>query len=289
MSTPSPIRPRSKAIRVLQFVVTLYAVWLVAIFFMQRSILFPRSLANQRYAPPPPKVEVWSAKRPDGVTAQALFRPSLSTSAGPRPIAMLLHGNAMLAGDWLDWADDLAAEGLHVLIPEFRGYGASEGSPTRESIVGDAAALLEMARADPRVDGDAIVLYGRSIGGAIAAEVAAATATPPAALIVHTAPARISDLAWRFAAPPFLVRDNFDAESALRSLAGRMHIQVFDHDRDEVIPRGHGARLAAAAGVELVTLRGSHNMFDRGEDERRLESAVSAAALRAAGRGDSTP
>lgn len=273
MSAAKP-RRRSLLHRLLRIAALVYALWLVALFVAQRTIIFPSALVNDRYVPPPEGVEVWRERRPDGVTAFAWFVPAQGDASAPAPAIVLLHGNAMLVGDWIAWAERLSRGGVHVLMPEFRGYGASEGSPTREALVGDTVAMIEALGRDPRVDRNAIVLYGRSIGGSIAAEAAAALAEPPAALVLHTAPARIAELAWRFAAPPLLVRDAFDAESAVTALRGRTDITVIGHDRDEVVPSAHAERLAGAGGVPLVTIGGTHNAFAGAEDRRRFEGVI---------------
>jgi uncharacterized protein len=257
----------------LKLIVLIYGFWLLAVFVMQRSILFPRGMANARYAPPPANVEIWREQRPDGVRADAWFVPAPGVVT-PAPAIVLLKGNAMLAGDWLDWAEAFGASGVHVLIPEYRGYGVSEGAPSRAALVGDATALITRLMSDPRVDAKNVVVYGRSIGGAIAAEALAETPSLPRALILHTVPARVADFSWRFLAPPFLVRDRFDAESAVAKLRGRLDITVIGHDRDEIVPYSHSDRLARAAGVERVGLEGTHNGFDSPDAEFRFARLI---------------
>jgi uncharacterized protein len=290
-----PLTPLARIRRVIEFVIVAYALWLIAIFVMQRSILFPRSLANGRFAPPPAAIEVWREPRPDGIDAIAWFLESRDDDDAPktrRAAVVLVHGNAMIAGDWLAWAESIAERGAHVLLPEYRGYGDAAGSPSRDALVGDLQAMLARLRADPRVNPEAILVYGRSIGGTIAAEAAVANsgaevATPPSHLILHTAPARIRDYSWRFGVPPFLVRDPFDAIAALTELRGRTTITIFGHDRDEVVPARDAERLATAAGVETISFRGTHNAFGDRREQLRFEElmrwAVDDAIARAAG------
>ncbi|MDZ4754284.1 MAG: alpha/beta fold hydrolase [Phycisphaerae bacterium] len=253
-----------------------YSGWLAVVYLGQRWILFPRGIVNGRVVSPPSHVDVWHEQRPDGITADAWFVASRAAGAadGRSPAIVLLHGNAMLASDWMDWADSLAQRGVHVLIPEFRGYGRSAGTPSRDALVGDIAAFLNRLRDDPRVDGRSIILYGRSIGGAIAAEASVRTATPPAALVLHTTPARLRDLSWRFGAPPFLVRDAFDTESAVIALRDRVQIAIIGHSHDEIVPFADSERLASLAGVEIVTIAGSHNQFDDASGEEAFEQTI---------------
>jgi pimeloyl-ACP methyl ester carboxylesterase len=253
-----------------------YAAWLVILFFLQRSILFPRMMANAHYAPAPPWIDRWELSRPDGVTASGLFVRAKESERAP--VIVLLHGNAMLAEDWIDWANELSKLKVHVLIPEFRGYGASQGTPSREALVGDTAAMIESLAADPRVEASAIMVYGRSIGGAIAAEAVAklkSEGRPLAAeLVLHTAPARIADLSWRFAAPPFLLRDPFDALTAVTTLRGTTALTVIGHIDDEIVPASDAGRLAAAGGVNAVMLAGTHNRFGSGDADDSFHACI---------------
>jgi len=268
-----------------------YAVWLAILVVMQDTMLFPRAFANTRLVDPPRDAEVWSMRHDDGITTETWFVPAHGGNGEtePRPTIVLFHGNAMLVSDWADWAAALAARGFNVVLPEFRGYGRSGGVPSREALVADATRSIERAMEDPRVDPARIALYGRSIGGMVAAEAAVGLRGPPALVVLHTTPARISDLASRYLAPPFLVRHRFDAEAALRALAARRErtergvfpeFVVIGHRDDEIVPRSHTRRLAAAAGVEPLEVGGTHNRAATMDDENLVDRAIDEAFAR---------
>ena len=65
----------------------------------------------------------------------------------------------------------LSALGAHVLLLDYRGYGLSEGHPSERGVYADARAALHYLMVERGVDPDRIVLFGRSLGAAVAVEV----------------------------------------------------------------------------------------------------------------------
>jgi len=130
-----------------------------------RFVLFPTwALAK---APPRPALdhgEVWTLDSDEG-TIEAFFFP-----AGPSaPAVILAHGNAELIDDQLERAGWYRTQGFTVLIPEYRGYGRSKGSPSEDAVVHDFVAFYDRLRTQPAVDPARIYFHGRSLGGAVAA------------------------------------------------------------------------------------------------------------------------
>lgn len=264
--------------RMLLIALSIYAAYLLFIVLVQDRLLFPRFLVNGRASGFPARFERIALDRGD-FTVEGRFLPAGETT-GPAPTVVLLHGNAMLAEDWVAWADELSARGWNVLLPEFRGYADSGGRPTRAGLVEDAAEFVRRVRADPRVDAARVALYGRSIGGMVAAEAAVLLAeegAPPSAVVLHTTPSRIADFAWRHGAPPFLVRQRFDAVAALsdlRTIAPSTPITIIAHRDDEIVSRRQTLRLSAAAGIDPVEVAGTHNGFASARDELTALGAI---------------
>ncbi len=111
--------------------------------------------------------EVWITAS-DGVRLNAWFLPSLSS---PR-VLVWFHGNAENIGYGLGQLKVFSRLGVNLLALDYRGYGKSEGSPSEEGVYRDAEAayryLLDQRRFAPRE----IVLYGHSLGGAVAVDLA---------------------------------------------------------------------------------------------------------------------
>lgn len=105
----------------------------------------------------------------DGETLSAyLIRPANKSLAQPVTILMF-HGNAGNIGHRVPIAKVLANE-YHctVLQLEYRGYGLSTGIPTEPGLVIDAQTGLDYIRSRSDLDKSKIVVYGQSIGGAVA-------------------------------------------------------------------------------------------------------------------------
>eukprot|EP00903_Cladosiphon_okamuranus_P008811 g8438.t1 len=105
----------------------------------------------------------------DGVTIHGWLLKS--PDAAKVPTLVYFHGNAGNIGFRLLNARQIQLElGCNVLMVDYRGYGKSQGKPTEEGLVLDVEASLRALRESPKsgVDPEKIVLFGRSLGGAVA-------------------------------------------------------------------------------------------------------------------------
>lgn len=108
-------------------------------------------------------------KTPDGLQLDGWFLPADPAAGKPPFCSMLfLHGNAEnisthIASVW--W---LPARGVNVFMFDYRGYGLSEGDPSIEGVHIDANAALETMMHLPAVDPAHAVVFGQSLGGAVA-------------------------------------------------------------------------------------------------------------------------
>jgi len=238
---------------------------LAAVLLLQRPMLFPRYAARPFSSQPPdlPGLESWWLDTPQG-RVEAFCIPGAGVSAQrPGPLALMAHGNAELI-DYLPWdLKPYLAQGISLVLPEYRGYGRSAGSPSERAIRADLHALLLRALQRPEVDPARLVLHGRSLGGgaacALARDCAAAGDCAPAAMILQSSFTSVADMAWRTAlVPRFLVLDPFDNLVALQELD--CPTLVLHGRHDEIIPYAHGQALAQAAKQgRLVSYDAGHN------------------------------
>ena len=194
----------------------------------------------------------------DGGRVEAWLLPGHGVDAEhPGPLVVFAHGNAELIDQWPANLEHYRERGISVLLPEYRGYGRSSGSPSESGIVADFVAFYDLAVARPEIDADRVVLHGRSLGGGVVG--ALARQRPSAAIIVQSTFTSISALAWeKWFVPPFFILDRFDTLAAARAYEGPMLIV---HGRgDTLIPLAHAEALhEAATNAQLVVFDGGHN------------------------------
>jgi hypothetical protein len=243
--------------RVLLVSILIAAGYYLLLFGLQRRMLFPAPRGPARTALPADARH--TSLDAAGARVDAWFLPAL-TPGDRHPALILAHGNAERAEDWAVPVQDLRRAGIAVLLPEFPGYGTSEGSPSQASLTAAALAAYDWLRAQPSVDSGRIIAHGRSIGGGVATRLA--TRRPVAALVLESSITSLRAFARRFLAPGALVRDPFDNLAELRGYHGPL--LVLHGERDEVAPFAHGRALAAAvAGAEFVPMPCGHNDCDR--------------------------
>jgi len=241
--------------------------WWVLVSYFQERFIFPRFLVNADVATSAPDdVEVLLVGKDVNVEA-FLLQAAGSSESRPSPMIVILHGNAELIDDRLDMARRFSDLGYAVLLPEYRGYGRSGGSPGQDVIRKDVLEAIDRATARVDIDGDRVGYYGISIGTAVAADVA--LRRRPACMVFVVPPASISGFAWSFGAPPFLIRHPFRTDEALPQLTEPL--LICSNAQDEVVPPEQARMLHGLAGNStLLEFEGRHNfLFDESEEDRR--------------------
>ena len=103
----------------------------------------------------------------DGLKLQAWYhKPSKN-----KPMAIFLHGNAGNLGDRADKLQELIVMGYGFIIPAWRGFGKSEGTPSLQGLYLDAEAAINFARKEGYKINKTIMI-GESLGTGIATKMA---------------------------------------------------------------------------------------------------------------------
>ena len=234
-------------------------------FFESHLIYFP---GGQRTLIAPPArlgipVERVEIPTEDGVTLVAWVMPAGANSTGLW--LLICHGNAGNLSEFdrpVHYAG-LRSLGLSLLAFDYRGYGESSGAPSEQGLYRDADGAYRYLR-DRGVPADRIVLFGHSLGSAVAINLAGRV--PAAGLIVEGAFTSAVDRGqelYPYVPVRQIARSRF---GSLDKVAGIAAPKLFLHaSRDEVIPLAHGRRLfeAAREPKTFVELQGGHgDAFD---------------------------
>jgi len=149
----------------------------------------------------------------------------------------------------------------NIFIFDYRGYGRSEGSISEEGTYEDARAALQYLRNKKSVDSKRLVLFGRSLGAAVATHLA--IQEDALALILETPFVSIEAMArvvLPFLPIGALLKTKYDVLEMIPR--AKPPVLVLHGDRDDVVPYDQGRRVfeAARAPKEFYTIRGaSHN------------------------------
>ncbi len=200
----------------------------------------------------------------------------------PRPgaqrVLLFLHGNG---GNISHRGDSIAIFhrlGFNVLIFDYRGYGQSYGRPSEAGLYRDAAAAWRYLTETRGIAAKNIVIFGRSLGGAVATQLA--SEVDAGALILESTLSSARDYA-AYAFPllshVLLLRYDFDSVARLQQVD--YPVLVLHSPADQIMPYHLGERVYAAAHEpkQFVQMRGDHNrgfLLSQPEYEQALAAFV---------------
>jgi fermentation-respiration switch protein FrsA (DUF1100 family) len=225
----------------------LYVAYALALFFLQRKLMFPGAPPGPTEAPPGADLERLWIDTPEA-RCEAWFLPP-SQGKAPCPAILFAHGNGERIEQWAEPFRSFSAMGFGVLLVEYPGYGRSRGKPSQKVITRVMIRAFDTLADRSDVDAARIVAMGRSIGGAAVCRL---LPDRPAALVLLSAFTSVRDFARSFLLPSFAVLDPMDNIAALRAYSGPVLIQ---HGlRDATVPVSHARALGRAARSSRVLL-----------------------------------
>ncbi len=183
-----------------------------------------------------------------------------------RGAVLFCHGNAGNISHRLESIAVFRRLGMSVLIFDYRGYGRSEGSPDEQGTYRDAGAAYCCLREDRGIPAERIVIFGRSLGGAVAIELARRLAaesscSKAAGLICEatfTSAVEMGKLIYPLLPVGLLVRNRYDSISKVGGLD--LPVLFIHSPEDDLVPFEHGLALfrAAAKPKEFLRIAGGH-------------------------------
>ncbi|MBM4032615.1 MAG: alpha/beta hydrolase [Planctomycetes bacterium] len=248
---------RRRIVTILATIAAIYCALCVLLYLTQSRLVYfpfreiegtPRSLGLN--------YEEVKLRASDGVELSAWFIPRERA----RGTVLFCHGNAGNISHRLGVISMFHELGFAMLIFDYRGYGASQGSPTERGTYLDAEAAWNHLTNERKVPPQRIVLFGESLGGAVAAWLA--KERTPGALVLQSTFTSLPDIGARlywWLPVRLLSRFRYDARSHVRQ--AKCPVLVAHSPQDEIVPYALGRQLFEAANEpkEFLQLSGSHN------------------------------
>lgn len=214
----------------------------------------------------------------DGVRLHGWYIPR----HGSKQALLFFHGNAGNISHRGASVEIFHRLGLNVFIFDYRGYGKSEGKPDEKGLYKDARAAWRYLSKERGFGQEEIILFGRSLGGAVAAELA--TEIQPGGLILESTFSSAKDVAnavFPILSRLIFLRYDFDTAAHVRRVA--CPVLVLHSPDDEIIPFRLGEKVFQAANEpkSFVKMRGDHNsgiLMSQPDYERALGAFVSLAS-----------
>lgn len=234
--------------RLLVFLSYLYVGILALLLFLENRLLFHPTTAAQKWEDPPPYLEVQDVEliAADGVHIHSWWTTPQSWKPDDGAV-LLCHGNAGNISMW-GWqiGEWVIQRKQAVLAFDYPGFGKSSGSPTEAGCYAAADAAYDYLTQTLLVPGTRVLLYGESLGGGVATDLASRHHCR--ALILASTFTSFPDLAqqlYPFFPGRWLVRNQFRNIEKIRNC----HCPIFmgHGTADELIPFSQGQRLFAMA------------------------------------------
>jgi fermentation-respiration switch protein FrsA (DUF1100 family) len=263
---PRTMARRRRVMRLAIIAVSAYVVYCAIVWSLQEQLIYPRHVAGEPGGDPPSDVVVLKHAFAGGTTVAWLALPEQT----PAPLVVFCHGNAELIDHNVSMLRQYQQMGCAVLMPEYRGYGRATGRPGQKRIAEDIAWFIEQAVEHDGVDGERIVYHGRSLGGAVAADLA--TRRIPDALILQSTFTSVIAMARGTFVPSFLIIHPYRTDDVLRTLD--VPVLIMHGTHDDIIPVAHARALAdLSSRATLIEFDCGHNDFP-GRDGPRDWDAI---------------
>ncbi len=244
---------------VLILLLAVLAALMARLYFFQDALIFPRT--REIYRTPADAPFQWEYEdvyvTVDGEKTHGWFIP-LEDARG---YVLFSHGNAGNIADRLESIQLLRRLGFSVLAYDYGGYGRSEGRPSEKRVYADVEAMWRYLTETRGIAPEEIVVFGRSLGGAAAAHLAAHT--EPAAVVLESTFTSIPDVVRSIPLLGWVLAPG--VRHTLPSIQKVPHIRapllIIHSEDDNIIPYAHGRRLydAATPPKEFLDIQGDHN------------------------------
>jgi fermentation-respiration switch protein FrsA (DUF1100 family) len=247
-------------VSILTIAISIYLLLALLLYLFQGRMVFLSNLPDRALIASPSDIglnyEDVSLTTSDNERLHGWYVPA----ANSKGVLLFFHGNAGNISHRLESIKIFHELGLDTLIIDYRGYGQSTGKTTEQGTYLDAQAAWDYLINNRGIPADRIIIFGRSLGGAIGAWLG--VQNNPAAVIIESSFSSGVDMARRIY--PFMpVRLITRLQYPVADYAAQLNCPVLViHSRhDEIIPFAMGQAIYAAVKQDkkFLELRGDHN------------------------------
>lgn len=192
----------------------------------------------------------------DGVQLHGWFLPEPEAEN----VLLFFHGNAGNISHRRESIEIFHRLGLNVLIIDYRGYGKSEGKPGEQGLYMDAKAAWRYLTEEKDFEPGNVIIFGRSLGGAVATMLAADV--PARGLILESTMSSAKEFAREvFTVLSRMVVIRYDFNTARNIQRVHYPVLVLHSPDDEIMPFRLGQKVYQSANQpkQFVRMRGDHN------------------------------
>ncbi|NGX43678.1 MAG: hypothetical protein K940chlam7_01978 [Chlamydiae bacterium] len=249
-------------LKVLLYLIAIYLIFLLFLYLVQRQLIyFPESFAPSPAEAGVPEMQVVELQTSDGLILKAWYRRPTNPLL---PTLVYFHSNAGHIGYRAGIVKPFLNEGYGVLLLTYRGYSGNPGKPYEEGLYTDARAAMEFLKREGFVD-QRTVLYGNSIGAAVAIQIA--TEYPVGAIVLQSPFTSLADVG-QYHYPLFpvkwFVKDKFNSMTKREGID--VPIFILHGNDDRIIPPMFSRQLFEALPepkhIEYIPNRGHNDLFE---------------------------
>jgi fermentation-respiration switch protein FrsA (DUF1100 family) len=242
------------------FAVSISLILMLMLYLLQGRMLFLSNIPGRVLTASPEDIglhfEDVSLSTPDNEVLHGWYVPSIDS----RGVVLFFHGNAGNISHRLDSVEIFHELKLDVLIFDYRGYGQSTGKASEQGTYIDAQTAWDFLVNKRGIAPEKIVIFGRSLGGAVASWLT--VRTTPAAVILESCFTSVPDMAdhlYPFLPARAFTRLNYPVQENVKLASSPL--LVVHSQQDEIIPFDMGQAVFAAAPEpkEMLMISGDHN------------------------------
>jgi alpha-beta hydrolase superfamily lysophospholipase len=274
-SRPEPRTHNNKWLRWLKIFILVYCGVGIILYYLQEKILFhPEQLdSNYVFSFDQRFEEIKIPFNSTDTVSMIKFYPAGSIRKG---VVLYFHGNKKNVEHYARFVPAFTSKGYEVWMPDYPGFGKSTGERTEQKLYTIAYEIQKMAAV--KYPADSIIIYGKSLGTAIAAYIA--SVKPCRLLILETPYYSIPSLFGSYAFMyPASVMSNYKLPTYEFLSDVKAPVAIFHGTGDWVVPYRSGVRLKKMlkpSDVFIKIPKGSHNNLNESSIYRKsLDSLLS--------------